>query len=51
MHAAREVIGKGKRIAAHLLQAAPEEIRFTAGRFRRAGEGGAGGEAGGMRKG
>ena len=38
VQAAGEVIGKGKRIAAHLLQAGPEEIRFTAGRFHRAGD-------------
>jgi aerobic carbon-monoxide dehydrogenase large subunit len=38
VQAAREVIGKGKRIAAHLLQAGPEEILFTGGRFHRAGD-------------
>jgi carbon-monoxide dehydrogenase large subunit len=38
LHAACvKIIGKGKRIAAHLLEAAPADIEFAAGEFRVAG--------------
>src|SRR5439155_439146 len=37
LRAAGEVVDQGRRVAAHLLEAAPEDVRFEGGRFELAG--------------